>query len=279
MSEVRRKIREDEPRGLRPPQHHAGGGLSTIAKHRQSDAHKLIHRPRDLDWIVMKALEKDRTRRYETANGLARDVQQHLKNEPVSARPPSNLYRLQKLVKRNRLVFAAAAAGTVALVLALVVLGVSNVRIAREKNQKDAALTAAHASEQRAREELFASLRSQAQARRFSRQPGQRLESLAALAEAARIRADPGLRDDAIAALALPDVRRGPQLQVRRTNCVALACDVLGQRYALLDYQGVLTVRGIEDNREIHRFETGPAGLDRNKRLCSVPTAGLYRSR
>ena len=57
----------------------------------------------DLDWIVMKALEKDRTRRYETANGLAADLQRHLDNEPIAARPPSTLYRFQKLVRRNKL--------------------------------------------------------------------------------------------------------------------------------------------------------------------------------
>jgi hypothetical protein len=56
-----------------------------------------------LDWIVMKALEKDRTRRYETANGLAADIQRHLRNEPVVACPPNrSLYRFQKLVSRNR---------------------------------------------------------------------------------------------------------------------------------------------------------------------------------
>ncbi len=73
----------------------------------------------DLDWIVMKCLEKDRGRRYETANGLAMDLQRHLNNEPVVARPPSNLYRLQKLVRRNRLVFAAGACVLAALVIGL----------------------------------------------------------------------------------------------------------------------------------------------------------------
>jgi len=71
----------------------------------------------DPDWIVMKALEKDRARRYETANGLARDVQHYLADEPVIARPPSNLYRFQKLARRNKLAFAAA--GAVALMLVL----------------------------------------------------------------------------------------------------------------------------------------------------------------
>jgi len=73
----------------------------------------------DLDWIVMKALEKDRTRRYETANGLAADIQRHLDNEPVTACPPGNLYRFRKLVQRNKLVFVAASAVVAALLIGL----------------------------------------------------------------------------------------------------------------------------------------------------------------
>ncbi|MCI0745158.1 MAG: protein kinase [Verrucomicrobia subdivision 3 bacterium] len=73
----------------------------------------------DLDWIVMKCLEKDRTRRYETANGLAMDVKRFLNQEPITARPPSNIYRFQKLVRRNKAAFAAAAMVVAALVLGL----------------------------------------------------------------------------------------------------------------------------------------------------------------
>ena len=69
---------------------------TTTAKRRASDGPRLISLlRRDLDWIVMKCLEKDRTRRYETANGLAEDLQRHLKNEPVLARPPNTAYRLR----------------------------------------------------------------------------------------------------------------------------------------------------------------------------------------
>ncbi|MBI2926750.1 MAG: protein kinase [Verrucomicrobia bacterium] len=75
----------------------------------------------DLDWIVMKCLEKDRTRRYETANGLAADIQRHLNNEPVTARPPSAAYRFQKLVRRNKLAFAAVTSVAAVLVLGVVV--------------------------------------------------------------------------------------------------------------------------------------------------------------
>jgi WD40 repeat protein/serine/threonine protein kinase len=73
----------------------------------------------DLDWIVMKALEKDRTRRYATANGFAMDIQRHLQNEPVIARPPTPLYRFQKMVRRNKLAFAATGAVVAALLVGL----------------------------------------------------------------------------------------------------------------------------------------------------------------
>ena len=73
----------------------------------------------DLDWIVMKCLEKDRTRRYETANGLAADLKRHLSNEAVVARPPTPLYRFQKMVRRNKLAFAAAGAVMAALLVGL----------------------------------------------------------------------------------------------------------------------------------------------------------------
>jgi len=75
--------------------------------------------PADLDWIVMKCLEKDRTRRYETANGFALDIQRHLDCEPVVARPASRLYRFQRLVRRNKVIFAAGGAVCVALILGL----------------------------------------------------------------------------------------------------------------------------------------------------------------
>ena len=71
--------------------------LTTVAAHRRAQPPKLIHLVSgELDWIVMKALEKDRTRRYETANGFAADIQRHLNLEPVIARPPSRLYRVSE---------------------------------------------------------------------------------------------------------------------------------------------------------------------------------------
>jgi WD40 repeat protein/serine/threonine protein kinase len=123
LDEMRRAIREQEPQ--KPSTFvstMAGDARTTVAQHRQVDSVKLLGQIRgDLDWIVMKALEKDRTRRYETANGLAADLKRHLTNEPVVARPPSTGYKLQKAWRRNKLVFATGAAVAAALLIGMVV--------------------------------------------------------------------------------------------------------------------------------------------------------------
>ena len=93
----------------------------TIARQRRTDAEKLSLVLRgDLDWIVMRCLEKDRTRRYETASGVAQDITRHLRHEPVSARPPSFAYKAKKFVRRNRLAVAAAAAVVLTLLFGIV---------------------------------------------------------------------------------------------------------------------------------------------------------------
>ncbi len=121
LDEMRRRIREEEP--VRPSTRLStmtDADLTQVAQHRQSEPAKLTRFLRgDLDWIVMKCLEKDRTRRYETANGLATDLRRHLDNEPVLACPPSATYRFQKLVRRNKLGFAAVSAVAAALVIGL----------------------------------------------------------------------------------------------------------------------------------------------------------------
>jgi hypothetical protein len=87
----------------------------------------------------MKCLEKDRTRRYDTANELAMDIRRHQNDEPIVARPPSSLYRFQKLVRRNKLAVVAAAAVAIALVLAVVFSSGQAIR-ATKANQRANAL-------------------------------------------------------------------------------------------------------------------------------------------
>jgi serine/threonine protein kinase len=118
---MRKTIREEEP--SRPSLKLAtldAAELTTTAQRRSSDPPRLVHLLKgDLDWIVMKCLEKDRSRRYETANGLAAEIRRHLDNEPIIARPPSTAYRLRKAFRRHQLAYTAAAAVFVALVLGL----------------------------------------------------------------------------------------------------------------------------------------------------------------
>jgi eukaryotic-like serine/threonine-protein kinase len=108
--EICRLIREEEP--PRPSVRLSStDALPSIAACRHTEPEKLGRLLRgDLDWIVLKALEKDRNRRYDTATGLASDIQRHLANEPIAARPPTSLYRFQKMVRRNKLAFAAGSA-------------------------------------------------------------------------------------------------------------------------------------------------------------------------
>ena len=265
LDEMRRTIREQEPQTPSTFVHTMSADLRTsVAQHRQSDPAKFTNLLRgDLDWIVMKALEKDRTRRYETANGLAKDIERHLADEPVLARPASQLYRFQRLVRRNKLTFAAAGVVAIALLLALLILAVSTIRIIKEKDQKDLALGEKGVALQEkgvaledAKVQLFSSLLNQARAARLSGRMGQRFDSLQALTEAARIRFDERLRDEATAALALPDVRPKPDWIMDGYDCV----DASYRLSAKADEQGTITVRSVPDGREIRRIETGNRG-------------------
>ena len=152
LDEMRRIIREQEPK--RPSTRLstlAAADQTTIARCRQSEPPQLIHLVRgDLDWIVMRCLEKDRTRRYETANSLAEDIERHTHNEPVTARPPHRVYRFRKWVQRNKVIFTAGAAVVAALVFgfAFSVWALAKEREARryalaaEKKSQDDALNA-----------------------------------------------------------------------------------------------------------------------------------------
>ena len=119
VDQMRRILREREP--ARPStrlSRMTAEELTTMAKRRGAAAPKLINVLRgDLDWVVMKCLEKDRKQRYESAEALATELTRHLGNQPVLARPPSMVYRLQKALRRNKVPSAAGAAVVLALLL------------------------------------------------------------------------------------------------------------------------------------------------------------------
>jgi serine/threonine protein kinase/Tfp pilus assembly protein PilF len=169
--EIRRLIREEEPpkpstrlsslsgvRELAPalvttvgraPRGGQSGGepphstLGSIAAMRHTEPAKLLKLIRgDLDWITMKCLEKDRTRRYETANGLARDIQRYLGDEPVEACPPSASYRLRKFARKNRAALSTAAAISLLIVVGAGAILVQQTLHARAIERKNTALEA-----------------------------------------------------------------------------------------------------------------------------------------
>ncbi len=118
FDELRRIIREDEPPRPSTRLSTLDAALETEAEKRATDGRTLSQQLHgELDWIVMKALEKDRTRRYQTAADLARDVQRYLDDEPVEACPPSKIYRFRKFARRNKTALAAGTAVALALMV------------------------------------------------------------------------------------------------------------------------------------------------------------------
>jgi serine/threonine protein kinase len=142
-AEILRMIKEEEPPKPSTRLSESGEALASISAQRHMEPAKLTKLVRgELDWIVMKCLEKDRNRRYETANGFAMDVQRYLADEPVLAGPPSAWYRLRKFARRHRPVLTAVAAFILLLVTAVVALTIALVAVNRERQEKVAALEA-----------------------------------------------------------------------------------------------------------------------------------------
>jgi eukaryotic-like serine/threonine-protein kinase len=168
MLEMLRVIREQEP-SKPSTKLSTAEGLPTLAANRGTEPAKLTRLVRgELDWIVMKALEKDRSRRYETANGFAMDVQRYLADEQVQACPPSPWYRFRKFVRRNNravlaalLILLALVAGVIGTTWGLIRAEQQRLVVERQRNElaeRNQALQAAHEQErllnERAREAI-----------------------------------------------------------------------------------------------------------------------------
>ena len=171
LLEVLRVVREVE--AARPSARLSGlATLPGIAANRGTEPGKLARLFRgELDWVVLKALEKDRSRRYDTANGLAHDVQRYLADEIVAARPPSAGYRVRKFVRRNKARVTVAATVLLALVAGLAGTGWQAVRAERERRAAEAAQREAQVSSQEA---VFQA----GQAERVSRELRERMTQL-----------------------------------------------------------------------------------------------------
>ena len=151
LTEMIRIIKEEEPSkpSTRLSTDASGPSLAAL---RHTEPRKLAALLRgELDWVVMKCLEKQRDRRYETASGLARDIQRYLADEPVEARPPSAGYRLRKYARKHRRLLATTAAFGVLLVLGAVLSTWQAVRATQAEAQAKANEAKAYEQEQKAR--------------------------------------------------------------------------------------------------------------------------------
>jgi eukaryotic-like serine/threonine-protein kinase len=152
FSEIVRLIKEEEP--PRPSVRlSTSGALAKVAAARKTDPAKLSRLVRgELDWVVMKCLEKQRTRRYDSAGGLARDVERYLKDEPIEARPPSTLYRLQKLARRHKVAILTAGLVAAAVVVGAVACAWQAIRATAAEREALVSANAARMSEEAAQE-------------------------------------------------------------------------------------------------------------------------------
>jgi eukaryotic-like serine/threonine-protein kinase len=267
--ELLRVIREEEP--ARPSTRlGSADGLPTLAANRGTDPGRLPKLVRgELDWIAMKALEKDRSRRYETANSFAMDVQRYLADEPVLAGPPSVGYRVRKFARRNRGPVLAASLVALALVAGMVgtTWGMFRADRARAETAIEAGRTAnalmvARQSKRDADEKLLASYQDEARAIRVSRRPGQRFESLAAVQRAADLGRALGLpdqkfdelRDAAVAALALPDLNPVGPWHPWSADGYSIDFDEALPLYVRTDRRGNCSVRRVADDTEVQRL-------------------------
>lgn len=158
FDEMRRMIREDEPPRPSTRLGSLGEQLSTVSARRKADPKRLGSAVKgELDWVVMKALEKDRSRRYETASDLSQDLLRYLSDEPVRACPPSSWYRFRKFVRRNRrsvsaasLILLALVAGVIGTTWGLIRAEQHRLVVERQRDELDRrnrALQAAHEHE------------------------------------------------------------------------------------------------------------------------------------
>ena len=134
--EIQRTIREKEPPRPSTRITRLGGASTAAATNRNTEPRRLASVLRgDLDWVTMRALEKDRTRRYQTVNALAAEVRRYLNHEPVVAGPPSAIYRAKKFVRRHRFGVAAVATLVVLLAAFAVTMALQARRIALERDR------------------------------------------------------------------------------------------------------------------------------------------------
>ncbi len=293
-AELVRRIKEEEPPRPSTRLSRSGEALATISAQRRTEPAQLAKLVRgELDWIVMKCLEKDRTRRYETAAALARDVERYLKDEAVEACPPSLPYRLGKFWRRNKGPVLAAALVLLALLGGIVGTTWQAVRADKAKQlaeakeeeavtEKAKALAAAE-EEQRAKLDALKAQHAEAEARKNAEQDRDAKERALATAEGLRLTAqssaelqtDPGLG----LLLAIEGAKRIRGLEAN--NALLAALDHCQEERTLIGHTGdVLSAKFTPDGKRIMscakdgsvRFWDVPSG----QQLFATPILGPY---
>jgi len=282
--EIIRIIREEEPATPSTRLSTMGEAATAVSEQRKSDPKRLSQMFRgELDWIVMKALEKERGRRYETASNFAADIERYLHDQPVLACPPSARYRFGKFARRHKMGLVTAALVTLALVAGTAISVWQAIRATTAADSERRALTdlgeeqkatqreLQHTQEakEKATRELFDSLVAQARANRLSRRIGQRFGTFEILGKAMAIARQLKLpaerflemRNEALAAMALTDLRT--EKQWTGSSEAAMDFDPALQHYAYDDFKGTVFVRRVGDGAEICRLPApGPGGTE-----------------
>ncbi len=254
--EMRRIIREEEPPRPSTRISTLGQTAATVSIQRQSDPRRLRQLFRgELDWIVMKALEKDRTRRYETASALAADVQRYLGDEPVQACPPSVWYRFRKFARRNKVALTIASSTALAGVLALLGFAVSYVQIGAARGEAES-----HAERERdARKEAEASLYLQTLARVQREREAGNVGLAEQLLDEPRWQEFRGWEWHYLKRL-----RYGPRRALHHTSCIwGLALSPDGRLVAAGGSDGIVKLWDTQTWQEVRSFQTAGMKVQR----------------
>ncbi|MCB9844506.1 MAG: protein kinase [Phycisphaeraceae bacterium] len=280
--EMKRAIRESQP--IRPSTRliKQRDASTRIARYRRTDMRSLARMLKgDLDWIVLRAMEKDRTRRYASASELAADIRRHLRNEPVLAGPPKASYRIGKFVRRNWGWVSASVAAVLALLVFVGVLGVKNFELTRARNDLQRSVT----RERDARESADKS-RSEAEERseqlRISRddlaRSSQLLSAQAVMAETARSAAEYQAQRALIAEQAALDAKARAEDAQRLAERRAYLRDISSANDALArgDFGAASRHLMLAQTQGVGwELEYLEWAMDRSHHMARLPLAGL----
>jgi WD40 repeat protein/tetratricopeptide (TPR) repeat protein len=265
FDEMRRIIKEEEP--PKPSTRLSSArDAAKIAGARQSEPAKLAKLVRgELDWIVMKALEKDRARRYQTANGFARDIERYLADEPVEACPPSAAYRLHKFASKNRRVLATAGAFVLLLAAATLASGYQAIRATLAETRSRKAQDLAQRERQQAVTNLYHARVEGAAALRRAHGMGYRTQVFNLLQQALKLDTPDKdierLRDEAVACLGdfvglEPITWEDFPAEIRQ---IALTPD--GQQMAIALDNGTIRLRDVSTGVVVAELSESAVGL------------------